>query len=284
VHVPAGVTAATVDVWGQDSSVLMGLTETAYEWSGLTDSQVANTIFGNHGVQPSPDNGTDDSPAHTDDGHTLMQRGSDIDFLRRLARKTGRWCRVMCADQPGARIGYFGTPSLTGDPVVTLDLNDPDKSQVPLLDFSWDVARPTKVAARQASLTDSDQNGVAGDSADSGLAPLDARTLAAFAGRDSTVLLTASADAPELSGRARAVLRESGWFARCEGTADLAVLKTVLRVGTVVAVEGVGQLLSGKHLVWSVRHTITPNSHTMAFTLVRNSVGPAAASSAGGLP
>jgi hypothetical protein len=72
------------------------------------------------------------------------------------------------------------------------------------------------------------------------------------------------------------VLREAGWFASCEGTTNLALTKVVPRVGNVVAIEGVGTLLSGKHLVKSVRHTITTNSHEMAFTLVRNAVGPAA--------
>ena len=33
-----------------------------------------------------------------EDEHTLMQRASDIDFLRRLARRTGRWCRVVCGE------------------------------------------------------------------------------------------------------------------------------------------------------------------------------------------
>jgi hypothetical protein len=81
--------------------------------------------------------------------------------------------------------------------------------------------------------------------------------------------------------RAAAVLRDAGWFVRCEGTADLASLKTVLRVGTVVAVEGVGSLLSGPYLVWSVRHSISAQTHAMAFTLVRNAVGPAPAPSTG---
>ena len=89
-------------------------------------------------------------------------------------------------------------------------------------------------------------------------------------------MLTAATDDAELRGRARAVLRDAGWFARCEGTTNLAVAKVVLRVGAVVAIEGVGTLLSGKHLVKSVRHTITTDSHEMAFTLVRNAVGPQA--------
>lgn len=282
IRVPSGPAGATVDVWGQDASVLMGLTEMAKEWSGMTDSDVAAAIFGNYGATPSPDNGNDVSPAHSPDEHTLMQRGSDIDFLRRLARRTGRWCRVTCADKPGQRIGYFAMPSLTAPPAVTIDLNDSTKASVPVLDFSWDATRPTKVAARQASLTDSDQDGVSADTADSGLAPLDAQTLTAFAGKDKTVILTAAADTAELPQRASGLLREAGWFAKCEGTADIAVLKQVLRVGTVVAVEGCGSLLSGPYLVWSVRHSITTQAHSMAFVLVRNAMGPAPAPAGGG--
>lgn len=283
IRVPSGAAGATVEVWGQDASVLMGLTETVKEWSGMTDSDVAAAIFGSYGASPSPDNSTDPSPAHTDDEHTLMQRASDIDFLRRLARRTGRWCRVTCAGQPGVRTGYFATPSLTAPPTITIDVNDPAKASTPVLDFSWDATRPTKVAARQASLVDSDQDGVSADTADSGLAPLDAQSLSGFTGQDKTVILTAAADTAELPQRASGLLREAGWFAKCEGTADLAVVKQVLRVGTVVAVEGCGSLLSGPHLVWSVRHSITTQSHSMTFVLVRNAMGPPPAPASGGL-
>ena len=283
IRMPAGPAGATVDVWGQDASVLMGLTETVKEWSGLTDTDVAASIFGSYGATPSPDNSNEASPAHTDDEHTLMQRASDIDFLRRLARRTGRWCRVSCADAPGARTGYFATPSLTASPAVTINLNDSTKASTPLLEFSWDATRPTKVAARQASLTDDDQDGVSADTSDSGLPALDAQNLSSFAGRDKTVILTAAADAGELPQRASGLLREAGWFAKCEGTADLAVLKQVLRVGSVVAIEGCGSLLSGPYLVWSVRHTITTQTHAMAFVLVRNAMGPAPTSGRGGL-
>jgi phage protein D len=274
VHLPAGPAGATVDVWGQDATVLMGLTENVKEWAGLSDSEVAGQIFASYGFTASADNSSESTPAHTEDEHTLMQRASDADFLRRLARRTGRWFRVSCADQAGRRTGYFATPSLTGTAAVTIGVHDPKTSSVPMLDFSWDVVRPSKVAARQASLTDDDQDGVSADTSDSGLPPLDARGLAAFTGRDRTVVLTAAADTAELPARAAGLLREAGWFVRCEGTADVNVLKQVLRVGTVVAVEGCGSLLSGSYLVWSVRHSITTQAHAMSFVLVRNAMGP----------
>lgn len=283
VRMPAGPAGATVDVWGQDASVLMGLTETVKEWSGMSDVDVAAQIFQNYNASPSPDNSKEDAPSHTEDEHTLMQRASDIDFLRRLARRTGRWCRVTCGEKQGQYIGYFATPDLSGDPVVTIDLNDSSKSSVPLLEFSWDITRPNAVAARQAALDDDDQDGVSADTSDSGLKALDSRSLADFAGKDRTVILTAAADTAELPQRARGLLREAGWFARCEGTADLAVLKQVLRVGSVVQVEGCGSLLSGPYLVWSVRHSITTQAHSMAFVLVRNAMGPAPSGGSGGL-
>jgi hypothetical protein len=288
VHMPAGPVGATVEVWGQDATVLMGLEEKVREWSGMSDCAVANQIFASYGATPAPDNTRDDTPdntpLHSEGEHTLMQRGSDIAFLRRLARRTGRWCRVMCTGTPGQQIGYFALPSLTGDPAVTIDLNDPAKCGATVLDFSWDITRPTSVSARQASLDDADQNGVSADTADPGLPPLDARGLHDFAGRPTKVILTAAADCAELPARARSVLRESGWFARCEGTADLAAFKQVPRVGSVAVVQGVGSLLSGRYLVWSVRHTITAQSHAMAFVLVRNAVGPAPVPADHGLP
>lgn len=275
VHVPTGPTGATVDVWGQDATVLMGLEETVKEWSGLSDTEVAEQIFGKYGITAAATNSAESAPAHTDEEHTLMQRASDADFLRRLARRTGRWFRVACAGAAGARTGYFAAPDVSGPPTVTIDVNDPKKSSVPVLDFSWDAGRPTSVAARQASLTDDDSGGFSADTSDSGLAPLDARNLAGFAGKQRTVILTAAADTAELPARATGLLREAGWFARCEGTADVNVLKAVLRVGSVVAVEGCGSLLSGPYLVWSVRHTITTQAHAMSFVLVRNAMGAA---------
>jgi len=59
-------------------------------------------------------------------------------------------------------------------------------------------------------------------------------------------------------------------------------LKAILRVGTVVQINGAGSLSSGKYFVWSVRHTIDHDAHKMKFVLVRNAVG--AQPSGGGLP
>lgn len=284
LHLETGITASNLQVWGQDASWLMNLEEKAREWVDVTDASVANAIFGEYGFTPAPDNTEDDSPSHTEDGHSLMQRMSDIQFLRNLARRNGKLCRVACTSTSGQQIGYFCKPKLDGDPVVTLILNDPEAWTVSSLNFDWDVTHPTAVKASQALFNDPSADGVSGDTDDSGLALLDDRSLAVFAGRPMTVLLTAPVDdAGELQLRAKSLLREANWFVRCEGEADVSRLNTVLRVGTVVQIEGIGSLNSGKYYVWSVRHTISANSHKMKFTLVRNAVGATLTGNSGGL-
>jgi phage protein D len=284
LHLEKGLTNSTLAIWGQDASWLMNLEEKVKEWLDVTDADVANAIFGDYGITPADDNTADDSPSHTEDGHSLMQRGSDIQFLRTLARRNGKICRVACADQPGQRTGYFATPSLDGDPVLTLSLDDPVSWPIDALNLEWDVTRPTSVIARQALFTDDDENGVTADTSDSGLTSLGDRALADFAGQPMTVMLAAPVDdGGELTLRAQALLRDADWFVRCEGEADAARLNAILRAGTVVEIDGIGALHSGKYYVWSVRHTITADSHKMKFVLLRNAVGPAPSGGAGGL-
>lgn len=274
-----GVVNSKLEVWGQDASWLMNLEEKVNEWADVSDADAAAAIFALYGITPADENSSDDSPTHTEDGHTLMQRGTDIAFLRALARASGKLCRVTCADQPGQRTGYFARPKLDGDPVLTLDLNDPENWNVGFLNFDWDVSRPTSASAKQV-LSGDPQGGV--DLSDSGLSLLDERSLAEFSGQTTSVLIAAPADsADELTLRAQGLLMDAGWFTRCEGETHLARLKSVLRVGRIVALQGVGSLYSGNYLVWSVRHSITPESHKMRFVLVRNAVGPQPTSGGG---
>jgi len=211
-----------------------------------------------------------------------MQRATDIQFLRQLARRNGRLCRVCAQDAPGQITGYFVPPPVDGDPALTLALNDATAANVSALDFEWDVMRPTAVNARQALFTDAAEDGASGNATDSGLAPLDERDLPTFAARPNTALLTTVADdAGELTARARSVLRESGWFMSCQGETDAGRLKAVLRAATLVQVDGAGATHSGKYFVWSVRHTFTQDAHKMRFVLRRNAAGPPPAGGAG---
>ncbi len=276
VHLDTGTSKSTVKIWGQDASWLMNATEKTREWVDVTDGAAANTIFGEYGFTPDPANLDDDLPAHTADGASLMQRASDAQFLRGLARRSGKLFRVFCTDTPGQRTGSFAKPSIDGDPAVTLTLNDAAAATVSAIDISWDVMRPSAVTARQALFTDKDSDGAGSTVTDSGL-PTDGSDRP----RD---LQHRSGDRAAhhhrvrcctLTQRANSLLREAGWFVRCQGSTDAARLGAILRVGTVAKLDAAGALHSGNYLVWSVRHHITAEKHEMNFVLVRNAVGVA---------
>jgi phage protein D len=283
VHMESGIRSSWLEVYAQDASWLMNLEEKAREWANTTDSTAAAAIFSEYGFTPAPENSDDDSGIYTEDTHTLMQRGTDFEFLRSLARRAGRLLRVTCGAVPGVRTGVFARPNVTTEPVATLRPNDAEAPNVRQIDFEWDLMRPTAVVARQGLFTDASQDGASGDSSESGLRAIDDRDLTTFAGRPMQVMLTATADdASQLERKAKALLTEAQWFARCSGEADLASLRVLLRAGDIAMVETVGSVHSGKYLIWSVRHTISPDSHKMNFHLVRNAMGPAP-SGAGGL-
>jgi hypothetical protein len=276
VHLETGITNSRLHVWGQDATWLMNLEEKIKEWVDVTEGAVANSIFGDYEFAVAPENLEDDSPAHTEAGHSLMQRTTDAQFLRSLAKRSGKLMRVICADAAGVRTAYFAKPNLDGDPVATLIVNDPEAWNVAAMDIEWDATRPTEVRARQALFNDAAEDGADGGATESGLDPLDERPLADFTNEANVVHLTAPVDdAGELQQRSAAVLRDAGWFVKCEGQTDLARLKRVLRAGTVVEVAGIGSVHSGKYFVWSIRHTITQDTHRMRFVLTRNAVGPA---------
>lgn len=286
IHLDTGTAKSTIKVWGQDASWLMNTTEQAKEWVDVTDGAAANSIFGKYGFTPDPSNTDDDSSAHSEDGATLMQRASDAQFLRALARRAGKLFRVFCTDTPGSRTGYFSMPSLSASPSATLILNDAVAANVNALDISLDVMRPSAVNAFQALFTDADADtaGAGGNFTDDGLPTMSDRSLAAVAGSAVTALLTTTAaDSGTVTQRANALLREAGWFVRCEGGTDADLLGSILRVGQVVALNAAGALHSGNYLVWSVRHRITAEKHEMKFVLVRNAMGapPPAAPSLG---
>jgi hypothetical protein len=206
-----------------------------------------------------------------------MQRATDAQFLRMLARRNGKLFRVYCTDTPGQRTGTFALPQVGGDPAVTLTLNDSTAATVSALDITWDIMRPSANIAMQTLFTSSDQDGAGGTTSDSGLTALEAQNLAAFAGTTVTSLLTAAVDdGQELTERSQSVLIEAGWFVKCTGTADVDRLGSILRAGTVTQLNAAGSLHSGKYFVWSVRHKITAEKHTMDFVLMRNAVGASA--------
>src|SRR5262249_2988893 len=205
VHLAMGTTASTLKVWGQDVACLMDLVDKAQLRSG-TDSDIAKAIFGDHGVTAADENADDPGP-----DQDLMQRGTDAQFLRERARRTGRVFRVCCGQRPGENKGYFAKPNLDANAAMSFVLHPVDAANVDALDFTWDVARPSAVAANALVRT---KDVVDGGATASGLSSLGRGSLEKFVPSEHASkvrLTTAVGDAGELRRRSEALLREAGW-------------------------------------------------------------------------
>jgi hypothetical protein len=121
-------------------------------------------------------------------------------------------------------------------------LNPPDAANVEALDFEWDIARPTSAFAQMLRNTKDPENG---GTKDPGLTLLDSRSLTEFTGGQGDKLvmearLTTPADsAAELKQRSASLLREAGWFVKCEGDAYHSRGRLIDAIGRRVYLAGV---------------------------------------------
>src|SRR5580658_6153361 len=112
--------SAFLKVTGMDTSVLMSLEEKIASWPNMADSDIAQQIIGGYGATPQTDTTT---PVHQDTDTTILQRGSDLQFVRDLAEKNGFEFYFETDASSGTVTAYFQAPQLTGTPQPDLAIN-----------------------------------------------------------------------------------------------------------------------------------------------------------------
>jgi hypothetical protein len=267
IQLKHGGTDSTVEVIGCDKSVEMDREVKIRIWDSVTTSDVVSNILGEYGLTPDTDTTNEQ---HIEDKHTLIQRETDLRFIRRLARRYG-YLFWITTDAVGLHTGHFKRPALDGESAATLIINN-DGSNLNALDIQWDVERPTSAIAAQVNLNDKED--ITGDVAATPLTALGAQALASIAtGTRNVQVIAPVDDSDDLTARAEGAVIEAGWFIRASGETYLHALSKLIRTHTVVEVQGAGSLHSGKYFVAGVRHLIDSVSYTMEFQLVRNAWG-----------
>jgi hypothetical protein len=264
IHIAHGGTGSWVDVHGADTSVTMDRESKATLWTDVSDSDAVQSILSNYGLTPDAD---DTDAQHMEDKHALVQRDTDLQFVRRLARRNGFLFWITC-DGDGNETAHFKRPPLDGDDGPDLIINL-DSNNLQWFELEWDVERPTSAAAADVDL--SDESDIDGSVEQSPLDPLGAQALSDIVTDTRSVHLIAPVDdAGDLQSRSEGALIDAGWFirARCETT--LTALQQLVRAHTVVNVRGLGSRHSGKYFVAAVKHTIDEAEHRMEIELVRN--------------
>lgn len=267
IHLEHGGAGSFVEVSGSDTAIAMDRETKTTLWSDLTDSEAVSTILAQYGYVPDVDS---TQAGHYETKHTLVQRDTDLQFVRRLARRNGFLFWITC-NQFGIETAHFKRPPIDGgaegDLIINLESNT-----LATVDINWDSERPTSVVAAQLDLND--KSDIDGNVSKSPLASLGDQSLDEIATETRSIHITAPVDGVgDLQSRGEGALIEAAWFIRATCQTTIHALKALVRAHTVINLRGAGSRLSGKYLVSSVRHTIDAAEHRMDVELVRNGWG-----------
>ena len=266
IHFEQGGAGSSLVILGADSLIKMDREDKVVAWSDLTDSDAVTRIISQSGFTSD----VEATPAgHAETKHTLIQRETDLAFVRRLARRNGNLFWLSC-DEFGVETAHFKRPALDGQATcdLVINLTEP-RSNVNSLNICWDVERPTKADATEVDLnTKSDISGAVQRSP---LTVLGGNGLADIVTDPRVVHVHAPVDDQgDLQARGEGAVIESSFFLRANGSTTLNTLGRILRSHTLVNLRGVGSRHSGLWFCSFVKHSIDSTEHEMEFELIRN--------------
>jgi len=267
IHFEHGGAGSWVEIRGSDTSIIMDRVTKSVVWSDVKDSEAVQSILGNYGYTPDVQI---TSAGHFENKHVLIQRESDLGFIRRLARRNGFHFWVT-SDEFGTETAHFKRPPLEGSISAELVINL-DSPNLASLDIEWDVERPTSMEGKQLDLNSKTDMDVAVNQTPQSV--LGDRGLNAITGDIRSVHLSAPADdAGDMQARGEAALIEADWFIRANCQTTLENSGALVRAHTVLELRGAGSRFSGKYYVAGVRHSINATEHRMELELVCNGWG-----------
>lgn len=271
-HIDPDEDQSFVEVFGLDPTCLMSLEERLKDWPGKTDSDIAREIFQSYSLAGEVD---ETGVVHDEAVTTIIQRESDIQFLRRLARRNGFECFV-----EGGR-GFFRRPALNGPPLPTLAAHFGGETNLVSFEAQADALRPTRVRMQQIDPIAKELQDASVESAGQRALGRDPALLAASPPGGVTprmfVKHAVAFDRSEMENLGRAIFDEAGWFVEAKGELDGSLYDAVLRARRLVPIKGVGELFSGVYYVAGVRHLFREERYTQQFTARRNALAPGGA-------
>jgi hypothetical protein len=266
-----GGTGSWLEVIGADKSIEMDREVKARVFGKGSATDAVSSIFDEYHLDPDVD---DTNDSHDDETHALVQRDTDLRFVRRMARRYG-FLFWITSDAAGKHTAHFKRPPVDEEPTATLTINIANKdtpATIASLDLTFDVERATSATALQLKLED--KQDLDGSVLASPLSALGKEPLSTIAKGTRALRLVAPVDdAADLMQRAEGALIEEGWFVRAFCDTSLSSLKKLVRAHDVVQLDGAGSRHGGKYFVAGVRHVITEGLHKMELELVRNAWG-----------
>jgi phage protein D len=259
-----------LNVVAMEPTAKMNLEEKVRPWPNMADSDIAEQIF--RDCKFNTDNIDQTQPTRDENDHTEMQRGTDIQFLQRLAQRNGFEIYVELNPETGVVEGHFHAPRLQQNPQGVLSVNMGSATNVNSFHARFDMVQPATAQAHNIDIHSSEQQTGQSDSQQDkplGSAP----TVPAGDARQVLISGTGLSDTGELQTAAQAEVDRTSWAITAEGEVNTVAYGDVLRAKRPVLVRGAGRQFSGIYYVERVLHSFTGDGYTQQFSLRRNAAG-----------
>jgi phage protein D len=266
-----GLDECSLEIWGLDASVLMDREDKLKDWPSRKDSDIATEILNTYGLTPQVE---DTSVIHDEQVSTIIQRETDIRFLKRLALRNGYECYV------DGDTGYFQPPQLGGTPQQVLAVQFGDDTNVNRFHLEVNALATADVSMSQI---DHDTKQVL----DATSAPGDQQALGAsgpasyLSGSATSALVyigkTVATGNPEMTALCQGLYNEGEWFVTGEGEVAANQYGNVLMPRAPVTIKGIGETFSGIYYVTHVNHVFNSDGYVQHFRVKRNGLMPTGA-------
>jgi hypothetical protein len=260
--------ASYVLIQGMDATCLMALEEKIKDWPNMSDSDIATQILGNYNLTPQVD---DTGVVHDDKIATIIQRGSDFHFLKKLARRNGFECGVRGAQ------GYFQKPVLNSKPLPVLAVLFGGDTNVTTVDTHVNALRPASAAMHRIDTIGKQvQDATVSSSDQVQLGKNGTLSVAVPNGVQSTVIVkhAVATGIPEMQNLCQAIYDRAEWWVEAKGYVDSVAYGAFLRAQSLVPMKGVGEIFSGIYYLTNVRHVFKTTGYLQHFTGRRNAMAP----------
>jgi phage protein D len=251
------------------------------DWPNKKDSDIASELFEQYGLSPTVD---DTEVVHDEAISTIMQRETDWQLLKRLARRNGFECFVE------GTTGFFRRPPVDATPQALLAVQFGEETNVNRFALEVNALTPADVSMFQVDRTNKELLDTTADSSDQKtLGALGAADLVAPGMAAGLVVVgqTVTTGLGEMVGLCRGLFHEREWFVTGEGEIAGNAAGVVLKPRGTVTIKGIGETFSGVYFVSHVTHSFSREGYVQTFEVKRNALLPTGsenfAGGAGGL-
>ncbi len=267
--------ASTLTVMGKDLTVLMNQYEKVIQYPGLDEEGIALLLLATYAplnivpiVIPPP---MVDVPDPLEKVPT--QNGSDLFYLRKMAKRFGYMFYVTPGPVPYTNIAYWGPQQRVGVPAEALTIGPGPDSNILQIDFQYDTLQPVVVTG---FILDKDTNLPSPPVLTvSGLEPpLSLLGMATPFARLVQQNLAGGYNYLEALALAQGQTDESRQnVVKATGELDVMRYGNVLQAPSLVGIRGAGFSYDGNYYVKEAVHKISPGTYTQNFTLTREGTG-----------